>query len=189
MCTETPVVVVPDGLAADPRTGTALPEPSFVYRAVLDHVLQSVSEGTPVYLSPANDFGGPLFEQQAAARYLADRGFRSHIDIPTPAGRGYVDTRGNARELRLWLQNRGLWPLPAIALYSTSRHARRAKHCFRREGFVIATVVAVPYAVPVNAAVVRRLWYYRFPAVHSAYERLALLRETLRDFFSSPEPS
>jgi len=57
------VVVVPDGLAA--RNGQALAEPSFVYRAVLDAALASPPQDI-IVLAPANAFGGPMTEEEAA---------------------------------------------------------------------------------------------------------------------------
>lgn len=171
------VVVVPDGLAA--QDGKALAEPSFVYRAVLDAALTRPHSDV-IVLAPANAFGGPLTEEEAAERYLRAQGWTGAI-LRQPRVEGdYVDTRGNARHLRVWLQARGVWPLPQALLLVAKRHARRARLCFAREGFRFAAVQPVPYAVPAAEAVVPRLWYYRYPAIHGLYEGLALVRDRLR---------
>lgn len=171
------VVIVPDGLsAADGRT---LPEPSFVYRAVLEAALARPQEDV-ILLAPANSFGGPLTEEEAAERYLRARGRTGPILRPPPVKNGYIDTRGNARHLRQWLQAEGLWPLPAAILLVAARHASRARLCFGREGFRFQAVEAVPYAIAEDEGLVPRLWYYRWPLIHTLYECLALVRDGLR---------
>lgn len=171
------VVVVPDGLAA--RDGETLAEPSFVYRAVLDAALARPPRDV-IVLAPANAFGGPLTEEEAAESYLRGRGWTGEILRPPRVPGGYVDTRGNARHLRAWLQARQAWPLPHARLLVAERHARRAQLCFAREGFRFAAVQRVPYAIPDQEAVVPRLWYYRWPLIHALYESLALVRDRLR---------
>ncbi len=172
------VVVVPDGLAAE-NDGNALGEPSFVYRAVLDAALAR-PQSDVIVLAPANTFGGPLTEEEAAERYLRARGWTGAILRQPPVSGGYVDTRGNAHHLRQWLQARGPWPLPNAMLLVAERHAARARLCFDREGFRFEAVQPVPYAIPAGEAVVPRLWYYRHPAIHALYECLALVRDRLR---------
>ena len=174
------IVVVPDGLGA--KDGKTLAEPSFVYRAVLDAALARPQDDV-IILAPANAFGGPLTEEEAAERYLRARGWTGAILRQPPVTGGYVDTRGNARHLREWLQAHGAWPLPRAQLLVAERHARRARLCFDREGFRFEAVQAVPYAVPESEGVVPRLWYYRHPAIHALYECLALVRDGLRPAF------
>jgi uncharacterized SAM-binding protein YcdF (DUF218 family) len=171
------IVVVPDGVAA--KDGSALPEPSFVYRAVLDRALRRPQEDV-ILLAPANAFGGPLTEEEAAENYLRAHGRNGVILRPPRVRNGYVDTRGNAFHLRQWLQAQGLWPLAQARLLVAARHARRARLCFAREGFVFEAVEPVSYAVPAGERVVPRLWYYRWPVVHRLYEILALVRDALR---------
>ena len=170
-------MIVPDGLAA--RDGKTLAEPSFVYRAVLDAALAR-PEGEVILLAPANSFGGPLTEEEAAERYLKDAGRTGPIARPPPVGGGYVDTRGNARHLREWLQTQGAWPLSDARLLVAARHAARARLCFGREGFRFQAVQPVPYAVPAHEEVVPRLWYYRWPMIHLLYEWLATVRDAFR---------
>ena len=62
------VIVVPDGLAW--QDGKALAKPSFVYRAVLDAALARPGTDT-LLLAPANAFGGPVTEEEAAEAYLS----------------------------------------------------------------------------------------------------------------------
>ena len=58
------VIVVPDGLAVRGNPGRTRPEPSFAYRAVLDHVVAHHC-GKRILLAPANDFGCGTPEQEA----------------------------------------------------------------------------------------------------------------------------
>ncbi len=171
------VVIVPDGLASD--AGRTLPQPSFVYRAVLDAALLRPQEDI-LLLAPANDFGGSVSEEEAAERYLRAAGRGGAILRPAPVHDGYVDTRGNARHLRLWLEARQSWPLPHARLLVARRHARRALLCFQKEGFTFEAVDSITYAIPPGEGVVTRLWYYRWPLLHRLYEVAALLRDRLR---------
>lgn len=173
-----PVVVVPAGLARDRRAGP-LPRPSFVCRFVLDLVAERFAD-REVYLAPANDFGSGTYEQEAAGEYLKQIGFagRCHI-VPTTTS-GYVDTRGNARMLRDFLATQGWFPLPPVDLVVPFRQARRAELCFAKEGFAIASCIPVKYSVPQGEEIVRRLWYYRVPVAHAAYELAAIVRDRLR---------
>jgi hypothetical protein len=171
------VVIVPDGLASD--GGRTLPQPSFVYRAVLDAALRRPQDDM-LLLAPANSFGGLITEEEAAERYLRAAGRNGAILRPPPVTGGYVDTRGNARHLRLWLQVRQNWPLPHARLLVAQSHAARALLCFQKEGFAFEAVDRIAYAVPPGEAVVARLWYYRWPLLHRLYEAAALLRDRLR---------
>lgn len=174
----TPVVVVPEGLAGNSGRYESLPQPSFAYRAVLDHVVRAYA-GRMIFLAPANDFGLGQHEQTVAERYLADRGV-SALAVPTNDANAYVDTRGNARLLRQYLECNQAWPLPRSILVVGFRHARRARLCFLREGFALAGVNAIRYSIPREERIVRRLWFYRFPGLHRLYEVAALLRDAVR---------
>lgn len=174
----TPIIVIPDGLRADGTQATPLAEPSFVYRAVLDHVACAYPNDK-IYLAPANRFGLPCTEQEAGAMYLRKKGEFNLVAPPSPHG-GHIDTRGNARELRRYLQRTGAWPLPPCIVVVAFRHATRARLCLEREGFVVSTVDAVPYEIPLGEKIIRRAWYYRYPLFHGAYEALALLRDWVR---------
>lgn len=172
------VIVVPDGLSAGGEPLHTLPEPSFVYRAVLDHIVRVYAEAF-IILAPANDFGSYTTEQEAAAAYLRARGINRVVSPDSPTG-GYIDTRGNARELRHYLQIRGEWPLKPALLVAAKRHARRARMCYLKEGFTLIDTIPVPYRIPPGERLVRRLWYYRHPSLHEAYEFLAYIRDFLR---------
>jgi hypothetical protein len=171
------VIVVPDGLAW--QDGKALAKPSFVYRAVLDAALAR-PKADRLLLAPANAFGGPVTEEQAAEAYLCAGGRDGGILRPPPVTGGYVDTRGNARHLRQWLQARQGWPLKRAQLLVGRRHARRALLCFRKEGFQIQAVDRIAYAIPRHEGVPPRLWYYRWPLLHRLYEAAAYLRDWFR---------
>jgi uncharacterized SAM-binding protein YcdF (DUF218 family) len=171
------VVIVPDGL--EWNGGQTLPRPSFVYRAVLDAALRRTSDDV-LLLAPANAFGGPLAEEEAAENYLRAAGRKGEILRPPPVGGGYVDTRGNARHLRLYLEAQQSWPLAHARLLVAQRHAARALLCFQKEGFSFEAVDRVSYSVPAGEGVVPRLWYYRWPLLHRLYEAAALLRDLFR---------
>ena len=171
-----PVIIVPEGLAAD-ENGKTLAAPSFCYAAVLDYARQRYN-GAPLYLAPANRFGGDISEQQAAANYLSD--WRGNVVAPPTVADSYVDTRGNAALLRRYCREKNIPPLPPAILLAGYRHIRRAALCFRREGFDIMQAVGVPYRIDAKACMPRRLWYYKHPAVHRLYEAAALLRDSCR---------
>lgn len=169
-------IVVPDGLAADAR-GRPVPEPSFVYRAVLEWVAREAGAADQIYLAPANAFGGDMTEQEAGRRFLEPLTRASIACAPTIGG-GYVDTRGNASQLRQELVANDRWPLPPANLVAYATHLPRSVEAFSQEGFTIAQAhavgpVAFDRASP-GTRVVRRLWYYRYPALHRAYEGLTL---------------
>ena len=171
------IVVVPDGLAYDPVLKVACSKPSFVYRAVLDGIIEKYRD-KKIILAPANNFGGAIFEQEAAKLYLKEQ-LVEPICIPSQSKK-YIDTRGNARHLREWLSLRDMWPYQPIILISAKHHARRAALCFRKEGFKIAQIVSVPYAINHDEFIVPRLWYYKHPNLHILYELLAFIYDFLR---------
>lgn len=172
-------IVIPEGVKAGPG-GVGLGEPSFVYRQVLDFTLQLAAAGDEVYLAPANAFGGPLREEEAAQRHLAARGAPFRILYPgfnLPANRArprYVDTLDNARLLKAALGSAE----DDFELVCSQRHARRAAWCFRRTGFRLAAVHRVPYRLEAEP-VPPRLYYYRSPLLYHAYEMAALARDVL----------
>lgn len=174
-------IVVPDGLAA--TGGRALPEPSFVYRAVLEWVSRQAAGADHIYLAPANDFGSGVTEQEAGHRHLQPLTSTPITWVRTNEQR-YVDTRGNARLLRQYLEQTSRWPLPAVRLVAYALHLPRAVEAFKQEGFAVghADAVTIPRIdrTDPRTQIVRRLWYYRYPLVHHGYERLALAMTRLR---------
>jgi uncharacterized SAM-binding protein YcdF (DUF218 family) len=166
----TPYVVVPDGLAGDAR-GRALAEPSFVYAWVLDWIAGNATSRDTVYLAPANSFGGRVTEQEAARLYLEARGVQNLVCCHTES-RHYVNTRGNARLLRQFLKLGSHWPLAGATLVAYHLHLRRARLVFEQEGFEFADTVGVVPEHFERRPIVRRLWYYRQPTLHRAYEMI-----------------
>ena len=169
-------VVVPDGLAAD-VSGATLPDPSFVYRQVLDRVSRIAARGSEIYLAPGNRFGGRLFEHEAGQRYLSAIRADASIQTPIFETAAYVDTHGNAAILRDYLHTNRLWPLPAVDLVCAWIHSARAEYCFRKLGYRIRRVHRVRYLHVPGEPIVSRLWYYHYRGLHVLYEALALLRE------------
>jgi hypothetical protein len=172
-----PVVIVPDGLGFDPSARRSLPEPSFVFRAVLEHVAVRYRDRR-ILVAPGNRFRGSKTEQDVALAWLRAGGC---CDVETAVHDvgSYIDTWDNASVLRDWLMKTGGWPLDACVLVAAFRHAPRAALCFRRNGFDLASVEAVPYEIS-DAPIVPRLFYYRFPWLHCCYETVAMIRDRLR---------
>ena len=175
--TNSSVVIVPDGLDYDFITHRTLPQVSFVYRAVFDWVQCELPNRT-VYLAPGNHFGSGRYEQEAAADMLHDYA-GTVVNIPSQ-GQAYIDTRGNAAQLRHYLVTQSQWPLPPIILVSSTLHRPRAAVCFTREGFTIAASIGVKYKIPDDATIVPRLWYYKYNIFHLIYETAAWLRDFCR---------
>jgi hypothetical protein len=175
----TPVIIVPDGLAAD-ESGRGTSRPSFVFRAVLDAVGARYADHA-IFVAPANDFGGPLPEEEVGRLYLLQKGCK-HVRAPdrrAGGSGGYIDTRGNAVLLREWLEEQGLWPLGPCVLVAADLHSRRATLCFTAEGFSIAKVEKISYRLE-RESIVPRLFYYRHPLLHRLYESVALMRDRIR---------
>lgn len=165
-------IVVPDGLAADDH-GRPLPEPSFVYRAVLDWIAARVPPEDCIYLAPANRFGGGTTEQEAGRQYLEPITKAEIVAGPSRAP-DYIDTRGNARLLRRELEAAGRWPLANAHLVSYTLHLPRALEVFVQEGFSVEQAHGVMLGDTVPSPIVGRLWYYRYPLIHRGYEAVAV---------------
>lgn len=172
-----PVIVVPDGLSRDRITRRTLADPSFAFRAVLEHVAAHYRNHL-VLLAPGNRFGGTLTEHDMARAWLVERGC---CDVHTVGctGTGYIDTWGNASILRNWLSAKHRWPVGNCILVVAFRHARRAELCFRRNGYDLAIVDCVRYEID-DSPIVPRLFYYRIPWLHRCYEAAAAIRDGLR---------
>ncbi len=173
-----PIVVVPDGLAARGEPPRAVAEPSFAFRAGLDHVAERYPN-EEILLAPANDFGSGTTEQVVARDYLAARGL-TRLEAPESPAIGYIDTRGNASVLREHLTRLDRWPLGPIVLVVAETHAARARLCFRREGYEIGRVDAVPFERPSDERLPGRLWYQYYSLTHLLYELGAITRDALR---------
>jgi uncharacterized SAM-binding protein YcdF (DUF218 family) len=143
---------------------------------VLDYVAQHFN-GREILIAPANSFGGPVSEQAAAAAYLQNLGIGAAA--PPSEGSNYIDTMGNALQLRAFLTRQSRWPLSPVDLVAAEPHASRAQLCFYRAGFAVAALHRVPVTASLEA-VPPRLFYYRYPALHRLYETLALIRDRLR---------
>lgn len=168
------LIVVPDGLASD-RKGHVLYQPSFVYRWVLNGVANIARPDDTIYLAPANTFGGARTEQEIGHEYLRDKVCCRVVSFLSPTGL-YVDTRGNARLLRRYLEENDQWPLSSVVLIAYHIHMRRAYLVFKQEEFEISEKLDIVQELPKrfkNEPVVPRLWYYRFPIIHRIYEVLA----------------
>ena len=176
-----PVVVVPDGLEIEHHTNGKVVHLSEIYKSVLDFVLREFIN-SKIILAPANDFGTGQYEEDIAFDYcLANNSNGLQIYKPTNLNKNkYIDTRGNAHELRNALVSDNLWPENGIILVSAELHLSRAIMCFKKEGFKICKAIGVKSAKKSRYKLVNRLWYYNYPIIHRAYEKLAYIRDFLR---------
>jgi len=169
-------VVVPEGLAAErnePEQNCLL---SDYFEAVLRRVVRDAQAGSTVFVAPANTFGCRLTEEQYGAAYLMGERTDLTVEIPTYVrDRPYLDTFDNARVLRSWLERERRWPLQArVTLYCNAPHVLRSYLLFRLCGFDVARVVGCRPAA-VRRKIVRRLWFYDYPAIQIAYEALGIV--------------
>ena len=167
-------IVIPEGIAGNGR-GDPIAAPSFVYRQVLDHVLQLCTGDDTVYLAPANTYDGKT-EHELAYRYLKSRKAECRVLYPATAYEAYVDTRDNARHLKAFLG--GQWRDLSFVLVCAALHSYRAEYCFKNEGFRLEAIQRVAYAIT-GEAIARRWWYYRYRPVHALYEALAFCRDVV----------
>lgn len=170
-------IVVPEGLMGDAQ-GKVIGYPSFVFRQVLDEVGRQVREKDTVYLAPGNSFGGNIPEQEIAKNYLLNI-CDATVIAPESEWPGYVDTRGNAFYLRMFLEGVRKWPLVNTHLFMAAPHTKRSAICFRKEGFLISGIHPVNIEIG-NEMVVRRLWYYKKLFWHRFYEAGAIIIDALR---------
>jgi hypothetical protein len=171
------IVVVPEGLAYDRVLRRAIAKPSFVGMAVLTHVVEQYADRR-ILIAPGNGFGSAWSEHAIMATWLLSKGCAT-VETPPLAAKQYLDTWGNAVELRRWLAQCYQWPLGPIRLIAGFRHVRRARLCFMRNGFSVTAVDPVPYRAE-GVFIVPRLFFYNRPWLHRAYEAAALLRDRVR---------
>lgn len=176
-----PVVIVPDGLEVEFLSGKKIIHPSQVFKSVLDFVLKEFKD-SDILLAPANHFGTGQYEEDIAFQYCKTQNpnIKSLYKPSRPATNGYIDTRGNARELRDALVLDDMWPEKGIILVSAALHSRRALICFKKEGFHVSESIAVKCTRNNKFKLVNRLWYYRYPVIHRVYEALATILDLLR---------
>jgi uncharacterized SAM-binding protein YcdF (DUF218 family) len=167
-------IVVPEGLTAD-DSGLGSHVPSYIFRAVLDHVLKIAKPDDSILLSPGNRFGGSISEHEAARQYLGGRTeaqvHQPRVDNVTEGY--YLDTRDNAVFLREYLESQAQWPLKEAVLVVGRLHSARARMIFEQEGYRLLSIESVPSKMPSNETLLRRLWYFRYPPCHFLYELLA----------------
>jgi hypothetical protein len=171
-------IVIPEGIAGDER-GRPLPAPSFVYRQVLDYVLERYVDGDVIYLAPANTYDGKT-EHELACQYLKAKNGGCPVRYPATVYERYVDTRDNARHLQAFL-GEAYRQIPFV-LVCASLHSYRAAYCFKNEGFQINGVRRVAYTIS-GETIARRWWYYRYRSLHVLYEGLAFCRDLVKGTF------
>lgn len=165
-------IVIPEGIAGDSR-GRPLPAPSFVYRQVLDYVLEHYAAGDTVYLAPANTYEGKT-EHELAFQYLKKKNKDCRLSYPATVYEKYVDTRGNARHLKVFLGES--YRELSFDLVCAALHSYRAEYCFKNEGYRLEKIHRVPYALT-RESIASRWWYYKYKPLHVMYEALAFCRD------------
>jgi hypothetical protein len=166
-------IVVPEGLRAD-GNNNPIPEPSFVFRQVLDYVLDIARDCDSIYLAPANNFGARKYEQDVAFDYLKQNGTKCNVCVFTPSTTKYIDTRGNAYYLKLFLKEK--CNNISFQLISEKIHSFRAEYCFKKTGFKIVKTHRVAYSV-LSENIVNRIWHHKNKFIHFFYETCAFIRD------------
>tara|TARA_R110000744_G_scaffold43147_4_gene96996 strand:+ start:20471 stop:21025 length:555 start_codon:yes stop_codon:yes gene_type:complete len=167
-------IVVPDGLAANEENET-IPEPSFVYKFVLNILAKISKDNDKIWLAPANKFGCDCTEQKAGATYLKKIGTAGEIIYFEVNNDNYIDTRGNAKLLRRHLEKLELWPLDNAILVAYSVHMPRSRLAFKQEGFFFEALISVNKNSSFSEKkIVKRLFYYKYKTLHCLYELLLI---------------
>lgn len=168
-------IVVPEGLAAEDNTPNETFFLSDYFEAVLQRIIQEVPATEPVYISPGNPFIHAASEEEYAAQYLQHQ--RPELQVNYPVNirdRPYLDTFDNARVLRKWLEQEGLWPLGEVILYCNTPHAVRSQILFELCEFQVKNVVRCRPKQR-KRQMVSRLWFYNYPVVQIIYELIGLV--------------
>jgi hypothetical protein len=169
-------IIVPDGIAADKR-GRPLQKPSFVYRQVLDYVLDICRKGDTIYLAPANKCGEEhKSEHELGYEYIMAKK-ELNVFCPTVTSVNYIDTYGNANHLKNYLQDK-IKHL-TFDLICANIHSYRAQYCFKKAGFNLNKIHRVSYRI-YEERIVRRWWYYKYKPVHCGYEAISFMRDFLK---------
>ena len=156
------------------RKFSKYPKPSFIYEEVLKYVYNHFKNDN-IFIAPANYFGFQYSEQEVGKIYLNERGVRK-VFTCCNFRNFYIDTKGNAIELKKFLKSKKLWPLEKIILITGYTHAKRVRYCFIKEGYDIMSIQEVKYSIPKNEDIISCLWYYKYPLIHKIYEMLNILR-------------
>lgn len=153
-------------------------EPSFVFKTVINYLIKILKTNDVVYFAPANNFRSN-FSEQVAGRIYLEKNIHpdTKIEIKTKKTQttDYIDTLGNAI---LLMKQFPIIRFTATELICSKLHSKRAIFCFRRVGFIINKVHKVNYKNS-NEPIVRRLWYYHYPMIHSIYEMVAYIKDKL----------
>ncbi len=169
-------IVVPEGL--EYCDGKVTDKPSTAFCLVLERLSKIAKPEDHIFLAPANHFGGPLYEQEAAYNFLKDT-VSSKIHVPKSNFENYLDTRHNALFLRDYLKQNNLWPLNNVKLVVLETHIKRANIVFAQEGFSFQSesVKRENHKFLHN---VPRLFYYKYKSLHFLYEFISFWLFKLR---------
>ncbi len=181
-------IVVTEGLVAEDYTPEETYFLSDYFEAVLQRILEEVSESEPVYISPGNAFCCAFSEEEYATQYLNKK--RPELNVKYPVNikdRSYLDTFDNARLLRKWLEQEKLWPLGDVILYCNAPHAFRSRVMFKLCEYNVQQVIQCR-PQNVQRKMVSRLWFYDYPIAQMGYELLGLGYNLTRWFFWKINP-
>lgn len=167
-------IVIPEGIAAD-NSGKSMLMPSFVYRQVLDYVLAIICDKDTVFLAPANTYGTKS-EHELAYDYIINKNQNAHVVCPRVSSGKYIDTRGNARHLKTFLNDKFM--KLSFDLVCARIHSYRAEYIFKKEGFKLDRIHRVNY-ITMDENIASRWWYYKYKPVHAIYETLVFSRDII----------
>lgn len=161
------IIVIPEGLSIiDNET-----VPSFVYRAVLDYVVQNHRDDM-IIVAPANSFGCDKSEQKAAADYLKASGISCTFFEVGDAR--YFDSLDNIVELKKYCMRNYITLDRDAIIISGMVHRLRISFLCKVLDLKNKTVRGVSCDTK-REAIVPRLWYYQFRYLHYLYEIGALM--------------
>lgn len=176
-------IVVSEGLAYTEEQKKIKCSLSDYFQAVLDQVINDVPSHEPVFISPANNFGCDLSEEEYAYEYLLnnrkDLKVYFSTNIKNIKDVVYLDTFDNARILRIWLEKENVWNLGEVNLYCNKPHCLRSFIMFRLCGFKVKRVIGCS-PKQIKQKIVPRLWFYDYPMIQIFYESFAILYDLCR---------
>ena len=166
------LVIVPDGMSSHDK----LVIPSYIFRGTLLSAAEYAGPNDRILIAPANKFNFEIYEQDAGENFLLDLDQQLKIIKAPTTKSGYIDTLGNAKLLRIFIER----SLPnfdwKITLFCYKLHAKRAKFAFESEGFIIEKLVETNAEDKIkNEKLPLRLFYYDYYSLHWLYEQLAMV--------------
>lgn len=162
------VFVIPEGLSEVENK----PEPSFVYRSLLNYALKNFPNKT-IFLMPANKFNFQMSEQKAGYEYL--KKFGKNSTYINPKNTGYICTVQNISLTIACFHESDRKIAETSVILCGKYHLVRVWLICKLLNFPAAKIIPVSYRI-VNEKIVARLWFYKHPFIHVTYEAFAILQ-------------